>query len=616
MADCPHVTAQFLARRPHRDQERRTRAPGRELAAAAVPRGRRGVHREAVHGCEAGRWKGASSERSAAAGASSSPRRSRCCSRSTASQPEKAKGIPESRTTLFDLAVRWLLAGPWRVEGREPDEEECLRLLEGWAWEAAEKNPVSGVGTWADEFLADASLREDDGPHEMAILEAVAHVAVPVGPREYKPADPVSRQRRKVIPRRFIHRSVREYLVACYLAAQQWEIVADELVDHLWHDPDWEQAGPMALALHPEHDAILRAMLCRVTRSEEIPADLSPFDSCLDLCRFLSETAMNRPEAEWEPWLRKVIAAARRRLAFEGADEDLHPAPGWHACDRQIKEDLISQMANADSVGEVLGGLLSLAPNREELRRARQIIWDHMTRADGVPEVCSLTQAMVQANPSPEERSAARKHLWGRLRGATSTASIFLVARTLANLGLEGPERERLRTLVVRTALDSSHGDNQHGAFSVLVDLVKTQRCGRVIGRLSGLFLAFREEPPTEVLEEFLISDRSALREIADYLVGQWNAGRDPIGHLGPLHRSAAPRGRLVGWRTDSLPGNRPCSAGSRHEERCRRTLGHASGPRSGPGRADSRVVGPASATGWRAGRWGCGASGARPDPA
>jgi len=95
--------------------------------------------------------------------------------------------------------------------------------------------------------------------------------------------------------------------------------------------------GPDALALHPEYDAILRAMLRRVTRSEEILADLSPFDSGLDLCRFLSETAMNRPEAEWEPDLREVIAGARRRLVFEGY-EDLHPAPGWHACDRHDKE--------------------------------------------------------------------------------------------------------------------------------------------------------------------------------------------------------------------------------------------------------------------------------------
>jgi hypothetical protein len=453
---------------------------------------------------------------------------------------EKAGGIPESRTGLFDLVVRRLLSGPWRAEGREPDEEECLQLLEGWAWAAAEKDPVSGVGTWTDEFPADASLREDDGPREKAILEAVAHVAVPLGPREYGSPDPVTRMRRPAILRRFIHRSVREYLVACYLAAQPWEKVADELVDHLWCDPDWEQAGPMALALHPERDTILRAMLRRVTRSEEIPADLGTLDSGLDLCRFLSETAMNRPETEWDPDLREVIAGARKRLVFEG-HENLHPAPGWHACDRHMREDLVAQMTDANSAGEALGRMLTLGPDQRELGQVRQIIWGHMKRADSCLEACSLADAMVQAAPGPEERSAVREHLWGRLRGETSTACIFCVALTLASLGPGGSERERLRTLVTRAASDGHPGDDQHGPFSVLIDLVEDPAVRAVIRKLSVLFLASREEPPAEVLKEFLISDQSALRGVAGYLVSQWNAGRD-------FRLPAVVPARIDGW--------------------------------------------------------------------
>lgn len=82
-----------------------------------------------------------------------------------------------------------------------PDRKACLKTLRKWAWSAAVPNPVSGVGAWEDEFPTPlAGLSREDS-------DALDHVVVPL------PGGPANVDSRTT-QRRFVHRSLREHLVA------------------------------------------------------------------------------------------------------------------------------------------------------------------------------------------------------------------------------------------------------------------------------------------------------------------------------------------------------------------------------------------------------------------
>src|SRR5208282_1180050 len=101
--------------------------------------------------------------------------------------------------------------------------------------------------------------------------------------------------------RRFIHRSIREHLVAEHVASLPVDQAAKTLLPHLWYDPDWEYSAPGALAMHPHHDELLRDLICRAACSGQIPGDLSVIDAGWEFRRFLARIAVQSSEGDWSP---------------------------------------------------------------------------------------------------------------------------------------------------------------------------------------------------------------------------------------------------------------------------------------------------------------------------
>ena len=149
--------------------------------------------------------------------------------------------LPSRRADLYIKVIRRMLSGWWRGHGNrdpDPDPDACLETLRDWAWSAAASNPVSGIGIWSDEFLTPRVRQPPDD------RDAMDHVAVPLGPPD---SDTWMRLRR------FVHRAIREHLVAEHVAFRMSaEGAAAELLNHLWYDPDWEYAAAAALAMHPQ----------------------------------------------------------------------------------------------------------------------------------------------------------------------------------------------------------------------------------------------------------------------------------------------------------------------------------------------------------------------------
>jgi hypothetical protein len=210
--------------------------------------------------------------------------------------------LPERRSELFSKVVRRMLTGRWRHSrtDHEPDVEACLRVLREWAWAGTRTDPVSGVGTWADEIpVPGCGLSQ-------ASLEALDHVAAPVGLRDIDTG---------LTSRRFVHRSVREHLVADHMATSMTaEETANELINHLWYDPDWEYAAPAALAMHPQRDLVLTELIGRIA-SAGSGSELAAIDGSWEVRRFLSRVALESSEDDWSEGSANLITQALADLA-------------------------------------------------------------------------------------------------------------------------------------------------------------------------------------------------------------------------------------------------------------------------------------------------------------
>ena len=170
--------------------------------------------------------------------------------------------LPEFRRDLYTKVLNRMLTGRWRDDDdRQPDAGTCLQTLRAWAWDGAASNhPVSGVGTWADDIPTKrVRLGEADA-------DALDHVATPLGPPDVDTGTTL---------RRFIHRSIREHLVAEHVASLPVDQAVKVLLPHLWYDPDWEYAAPAALAMHPQHDQLVAGL--DLPRREVGPDSRGPF---------------------------------------------------------------------------------------------------------------------------------------------------------------------------------------------------------------------------------------------------------------------------------------------------------------------------------------------------
>ena len=187
--------------------------------------------------------------------------------------------------------------------------------------------------------------------------------------------------------RRFIHRSIREHLVAEHVASLSVNQAAKALISHMWYDRDWEYSAPAALAMHSEHDQLLRDVICRAARSHQIPSDLSAVDAGWEFRTILARVAAESSEADWVPEVAAMIGQARVELARSARTDDLSGSARWRTSNQKVREVLLAQLAGETNIWaakKLVDRLARLEPTAEDKRQARNTLLGRLGQTRGL----------------------------------------------------------------------------------------------------------------------------------------------------------------------------------------------------------------------------------------
>ena len=372
--------------------------------------------------------------------------------------------LPDYRRDLYAKVLNRLLSGLWRGSGGAlPDTIVCTQALRTWAWRGSTSDPVSGTGAWADDILVE--------PLTVAAVDqdALDHVAGPTGPRDLDS---------QLTPRRFIHRSIREHLVAEHVASLPTAEAADVLLPHLWFDPDWEYATAAAIAMHPDRDVLLRALAQRAAGQDHLPADLAAIDAGQEFTDLLAMLATESREADWSSEMAERIGEVRTARAIAPDEADLGGAGLWETSDtraidelldllagsvlaewhivrlvrlscspdnaRRVRARLLTMLANPANAPlnpRLAWGLMRLGAPEDEQRAAREILLDLL--AAKTDSVAAVMDGLTRLEPTADDMQRARSALLGLLAGRTAGRDAAGPARCLTSLGMAPAEARR-----------------------------------------------------------------------------------------------------------------------------------------------------------------------------
>ena len=316
--------------------------------------------------------------------------------------------LPDFRHDLYTRVVKRMLTGRWRGgQDARIDVDTCLRTLRAWAWSGAINNPISGIGAWVDDIITGPCMLS--GPDE----DALDHVATPLGPANVDTG---------FTSRRFIHRSIREHLVAEYVGSLSVGDAVEAILPHLWYDPDWEHVVPAALAMHPEHDRLLRDLICRISSSDQLPGHLSVIDVGWESRKLIARVTFESSNADWSPEVADMIGQARLELARSANINDLGGAVSWATSNRRARRallELLESHTDRWTAERLVHGIIQLSAGEEDKRQARQALLELLDGHTDGWTAEQLVHGIIQLSAGEEDKRQARQALLELLDGHT-----------------------------------------------------------------------------------------------------------------------------------------------------------------------------------------------------
>lgn len=347
--------------------------------------------------------------------------------------------LPSTRRELLENVANRLLE--WRAHrlASESELSDVLRVARQWAWDAARNEPISGISQWSDDFIPERPTKHAD------VLDSIAPATNRALPGTGG-----------AIQRRFVHRTIREHLVAT--RPQPLDEAARQIAIHWYCDGTWSEIIPTMIVQHPERDALLDRLLRGPAAA---PPELAHWVSRWSDGHVLRIAAESRPD-DWSPVHREAIHAVRIRNPRRA-----HRSRQWARSNPDVMTELTRylrthEMYRIPDVPDVARALVELDPTTriDAVTALTQQI--HDISPGYLP---GFAQALAELATTDATKADAVTALIQRLPHAEESTPY--VARALVEL--DPTSRTDAVTALLRQLPDS--GQQTVEAVRVLVDL-------------------------------------------------------------------------------------------------------------------------------------------------
>ena len=348
-------------------------------------------------------------------------------------EQEPDQELPRRRRELYRTIIDLLLAGGWATTEKPVDTDTCRAILQQWAWDAV-KDAVTptGLGVWPETITTDRTPL-----HASAAMERALDNVAPK--QEY----PLSHfHDRAQVERRFLHRTLWEYLVSEHLATFSATEAANALLPHIWFDPEWRVTLPMAIAAHKKRSKLIDQLWSYHSDHPTPPQEV--VNNRLE--EFMLEVATQTDPEDWSKANRAQIRSLRESLAPH------HPEliiSSVHWGGLHHSERILAALPNAAPrrVLALVRALSALGPSAEERTEARQAIIAALPNADPYT-VVDLVRVLLALELSGEERTKALRAVLAALR-FTDLPAVPNLIDTFSALEPDAGERAEGRRVIL-----------------------------------------------------------------------------------------------------------------------------------------------------------------------
>ena len=354
-------------------------------------------------------------------------------------EQEPDQELPRRRRELYRTIIDLLLAGGWATTEEHVDTDACHSILQQWAWDTV-KDAVTpaGLGVWPETITTNRTPPD--------VSAAMARALDNVAPKQEYPRSSFYDHAR--VERRFLHRTLWEYLVSEHIATFSAAKAAKELLPHIWFDPEWRVTLPMAIAAHRRRSKLIdRLWACHSdypTPAQEVVNNR--------LEELVLELAAQSDPEDWNKANQARIRALRHN--FAPRQPELTASSAHWGSPSHVKAILAALLhAGPWGVNNLIDALLKLDPTDTERAQARHTITTALALPETTPqEIDNLIDALLKLNQTNTERAQARHTITTALALKTETWKVNRLIDALLKLNPTNTERAQARHTVT-TAL-------------------------------------------------------------------------------------------------------------------------------------------------------------------
>ena len=358
-------------------------------------------------------------------------------------EQEPDQELPRRRRELYRTIIDLLLAGGWVTTAEHVNTDECRAILQQWAWDAVKEAVTpAGLGVWPETVTTDR--RPPDAS------EAMERALDNIAPKQEYPLSHFHDRAR--VERRFLHRTLWEYLVSEHIATFSATKAAKALLPHIWFDPDWHVTLPMAIAAHRRRSKLVDRLWAyhtdRPTPAQEVVNNR--------LEELILEVATQTDPKDWNKASQARIRSLRENLAPHNP-ELITSSARWGDIHHPERLPAALPTTAPRRILSLVLALATLEPSAEERIEARRVIITKLIHADDLHTSFDLVHAFLALKPSDKERLEAFRAIIAELELPEANPQVVSnMIGALWALAQNTEEKMETRRAILRTKLSKA----------------------------------------------------------------------------------------------------------------------------------------------------------------